>query len=635
MLLHSHILSQRPNRSIHVSPEFDASLPRVLHVGKFFPPERGGIEIYLADLVRAQRSAGQAAFALVHGTPRSDDPRWLRRVPAPVTLIFAPIAPAFPFRLARAIRDFEPDVLHLHVPNLSALWVLAIPAARAIPWVVHWHADVVQSRIQKGLALAYRLYRPFERALLERADRIIATSQTYLDASEPLAPWRHKCSTVALGIDLERLPRITGTERIGCADEGPFRIASIGRLTYYKGFETLIDAVASCPGIELDIIGEGEERATLEARISRLPPQDAGRIRLRGAVGEAEKFEFLRRCDLFCLASRERTEAFGIAILEAMGMGRPCLVTDLPGSGMPWLVSSAGAGRLARLDDPGDWREQITRLASNRAECRRLGEAGRQALEAQFSMDRSVRHLLDLYPRLHKRPSSDESRILIVIPARDEEDTIGTVVSRLHASGWHDIVVVNDHSRDGTAARARECGAIVIEPVLPLGAWGAMQTGIRFALRHGYGGVITMDADGQHEAAELPNLMRSRHQANVVIGAFPERGSKLRRLAWIWFQRLSGFSFADLTSGFRYYDSKALTVLAAPEATLLDYQDIGVLLLLRAHHLSIVEIPVSMNMRQSGKSRIFSSWFAVAHYMVKTTLLCIAGRRRTQLADVT
>ena len=104
---------------------------------------------------------------------------------------------------------------------------------------------------------------------------------------------------------------------------------------------------------------------------------------------------------------------------------------------------------------------------------------------------------------------------------------------------------------------------------------------------------------------------------------------------WIWFQRLSGFSFADLTSGFRYYDSKALTVLAAPEATLLDYQDIGVLLLLRAHHLSIVEIPVSMNMRQSGKSRIFSSWFAVAHYMVKTTLLCIAGRRRTQLADVT
>ena len=135
-----------------------------------------------------------------------------------------------------------------------------------------------------------------------------------------------------------------------------------------------------------------------------------------------------------------------------------------------------------------------------------------------------------------------------------------------------------------------------------------------------------MDADGQHEVAELPNLLRARWAANVVIGACPERGSRLRKLAWAWFRRLSGFSIADLTSGFRFYDRAAIFLLASRDATLLDYQDLGVLLLLRAHGLTITEVPVAMALRSTGKSRIFCSWLAVARYMAQTTLLCIAGR---------
>jgi hypothetical protein len=87
---------------------------------------------------------------------------------------------------------------------------------------------------------------------------------------------------------------------------------------------------------------------------------------------------------------------------------------------------------------------------------------------------------------------------------------------------------------------------------------------------------------------------------------------------------ISGFQLQDLTSGFRYYDRQAIELLAQEEATLLDYQDIGVLLILRKAGLRIVEVPVSMNTRLVGRSRIFNSWFSVAIYMLTTTLLCFA-----------
>ena len=118
--------------------------------------------------------------------------------------------------------------------------------------------------------------------------------------------------------------------------------------------------------------------------------------------------------------------------------------------------------------------------------------------------------------------------------------------------------------------------------------------------------------------------MSRRDQADVVIGAFPERASRLRRIAWQWFRQLAGFDLRDLTSGFRYYNRSAMQTLAIEEATLLDYQDLGILLLARKAGLRIAEVPVEMGMRVSGKSRIFDSWVSVGRYLALTTLLCLA-----------
>ena len=605
---------------------------RVLHLGKFFPPHHGGMEVFLAELIAAQHAQGIEAAAIVHGAPQADDPTWLVRVPVQAQLIYAPIALGFRADLAKAIERFRPDVLHLHMPNTSVFWALTLAIARDIPWVVHWHADVVASKISKALAVAYTVYRPFEQAVLDRADRIIATSLPYMTASLPLAPWSDKCAVIPLGLDATALPDVqpsTSQHRLPWRP-GLLRLLSIGRLTYYKGFDTLIQVLADLPGVELVIVGAGELQPRLEALIrATTPPGLEPAVQLIGAVDDDFKHALLDSCDVFCLASVERTEAFGMVLLEAMAHAKPCLVSDLPGSGMPWLVKKADAGLLVPVDDISAWRSAVNRLHHEAQARESWGVNGRLAVQKTFSIA-TVAQAIELQ-YLRVAPASVGLRpgheTLVVIPAKDEALTIGPLIAALRAKGWMHVLVIDDQSRDETGVLASAAGAQVLQPLLPLGAWGAMQAGIQYGLAKGYKAVVTMDADGQHEVDELPKLMASRSCADVVIGAFPARASAARRLAWFWFRTLAGFDLHDLTSGFRLYNRQAMKVLASHEATLLDYQDVGTLLMLRKAGLSVTEVPVAMNMRLSGKSRIFSSWTHVARYMAVTTLLCLSQWR--------
>jgi glycosyltransferase involved in cell wall biosynthesis len=600
---------------------------RVLHLGKFFPPHHGGMEVFLADLIGAQRAQGMEACALVHGDALPDDPPWLWRVPVQGHLVYAPVALAYRRRLRQAIAHFKPDVLHLHMPNNSVFWALTLSCAKEIPWVVHWHSDVVVTKLRVLLALAYRLYRPFEQAVLEKAKRIVVTSPPYLDASEPLQEWREKCAVVPLGL---KPLALAASEDFAPWGAGTLRVLSIGRLTYYKGFETLIAAVAQTPGAELLIAGDGELRATLQGQIESFAsagvPQ---RIRLLGSVSDAQKHGLLASCDLFCLASRERTEAFGVVLLEAMGHGKACLVSDLPGSGMPWVVSTSNAGKTCQAEDVPAWRAALEWMVAHADERDAMGRAGYKYLNERLTVDVCAHLLAREYGLARGVTQACRSRdeTLIVIPARNEAATIGELLASLRAEGYAHVLVVDDLSEDGTGEIARASGARVLRPMLALGAWGGMQTGIRVGLREGFGRVVTMDADGQHEVSELPALLEASAGADVVIGAFPQRASRLRRIAWTWFRVLTGLPLTDLTSGFRCYKTEAMEVLASGEATLLDYQDIGTLLLLRTAELRIVEVPVSMRERVDGISRIFNSWLSVGRYMAVTTLLCLSRWR--------
>ncbi|MDT8397335.1 MAG: glycosyltransferase family 2 protein [Pseudomonadales bacterium] len=227
-------------------------------------------------------------------------------------------------------------------------------------------------------------------------------------------------------------------------------------------------------------------------------------------------------------------------------------------------------------------------------------------------------------------PDLDPRTVLVVLPVQNEAASLAAVLAGIRAYGL-DVLVVDDASHDDSLAIARAAGVKVLPLALPLGAWGAIQTGIRYARQQGYAYVLSMDADGQHHSEEIPVLieaMRSRPGADLIIGACIERGSWLRHLAWHFFRRLTGIGIEDLTSGFRLYNARALAVLSIRAATLLDYQDVGVLLLLKSAGLHIEEVRVNMTPRENGVSRVFSSWMMVLYYILVTTVLSLSKMDR-------
>ena len=217
---------------------------------------------------------------------------------------------------------------------------------------------------------------------------------------------------------------------------------------------------------------------------------------------------------------------------------------------------------------------------------------------------------------------------VVVIPAHDEAEDIAFVIGEVKRFCEYPVVVVDDASTDQTIAAASKAGATVIPLAVQLGAWGATQAGLRYALRKGFDYVITMDADGQHQAESLPNLLQPiiEERADVVIGACTQRGSPLRKIAWMLMKRVSGLRLEDLTSGFRVYDRRAIRRLAGWQATLLEYQDVGVLATLQASGLRIVDVEVAMLPRRHGISRVFYSWASVIYYMSYTLLLGLTKR---------
>jgi rhamnosyl/mannosyltransferase len=284
------------------------------------------------------------------------------------------------------------------MPNPSAFWAMLLPRARRIPWVVHWHADVVASCIDRRLSAAYRLYRPFEHKLLALSKIIIATSPSYLDSSQPLAPWKSKCVTVPLGLDPAGLPTpAPDTLRQAHAlwpGKG-LKILAVGRLTYYKGHEVLLHALTGLPDACLCLVGEGEQRARLETLIKSLHLEK--RVLLLGHQSEPIRNGLLSTCDLVCLPSIERTEAFGLVLLEAMRYGKAVVAADIPGSGVGWVVENTKTGQLVEPGNSGMLAEALGFLAGSPSLRDAMGRAGATRFQEHFHIHHVARRIKTIY----------------------------------------------------------------------------------------------------------------------------------------------------------------------------------------------------------------------------------------------
>lgn len=201
--------------------------------------------------------------------------------------------------------------------------------------------------------------------------------------------------------------------------------------------------------------------------------------------------------------------------------------------------------------------------------------------------------------------------VLIIVPAWNESANVGNTVREILAAdaGYH-VAVVDDGSADDTAAVARAAGAVVLALPYNLGVGGAMRTGFTYAQRKGYTRAIQVDADGQHDPADIGRVLAGLQDADISIGArFADVGDYAVRGPRRWamvvlakvVSRIAGTRLTDVTSGFRAANARAIAQYVSyyPAEYLGDTLDS---LVASVHAgLAVTQVPVAMRPRAHGQ----------------------------------
>jgi rhamnosyl/mannosyltransferase len=355
----------------------------ILHIYKDYFPVLGGIENHIKTLAEAQVAAGHQVTVLVCAPGFWTQHERLNGVEVIkaarlLTAASMPLSFSQPLHLA----GMRPDVVHIQSPyplGEAANWLLG----RARGTVITYQSDIVR---QKGWLL---FYGPVLRRVLQAADRILTSTPRYIEISPWLQPVRAKCTPVPLGIEVERFAPATGLRR-----PGPPRLLFVGRLRYYKGLDTLFQALPAIPQAQLTIVGTGPMQAAWQTLAQELGV--AGRVNFAGDIDDAGLPEVYRQADIFVLPANARAEAYGLVLLEAMASGLPCVTTEL-GTGTSWIVQDGVTGLVVPPQDPAALAGAINRLLDDEPLRRQFGQAGLARARSEFSREVMVKRVEQIY----------------------------------------------------------------------------------------------------------------------------------------------------------------------------------------------------------------------------------------------
>lgn len=376
---------------------------RILELGKFYWPERGGIETLLRLWAEGFARQGETVDCVVAHGPKSPGPRWktrtevlegvrVHRLPSFGELLSTSLSPTYPL----ATRRWPADIIHAHFPNpLADLAVVLAP--RHIPVVLSWHSDIVR---QKAVM---RAYLPLQRALLRRADRIVVATPMHLEYSPWLPEFRHKVEVIPFGLELERF-RLSdaGMKRVAelrAQSQGRTVLLNVGRLVGYKGQRYAIEALRSVPNAELWLVGSGPLEAELREIAHQCGVTD--RVRFLGDAADGDLPAYFNACDIFVFPSVTPNEAFGLVQVEAMACGKPIVACNLR-SGVPYVCADGLNGLIVPPADSAALAAALNRLLASRELQRQLGEAGRKRSDTEFSSRVMVQRYLELFSKLFR-----------------------------------------------------------------------------------------------------------------------------------------------------------------------------------------------------------------------------------------
>ena len=390
---------------------------RVLHVNKFLY-RRGGAESYMLDLAEIQQAAGHTVefFAMDH--PKNLPARYERYFPGNVELEPMPsslfgkaqgagrliFSPSALLGMTRVVRDFKPDVVHLH--NIyHQLSPSILRALASVPTVMTLHdyklACPTYRFLDKGQICEACLGGNFRKALVKRCNRgSFAASglnalemrlHTTFGAYEPvqlfLCPSRFLAGKMReAGVfpgRMRHLPHFVETSGVELKSQPGGGVVFAGRLSHEKGVDVLIEA-AAIAGVHLDIAGEGPETESLKRLAERLAD---GLVTFHGRISPAEVKELLRAGAVAALPARWY-ENQPLSVLDAYACGVPVVGSNL--GGIPELIEDRVDGYLVPPDDPAELGSRLRAIADSAGGAYEMGLRGRRKMEEQFSVERHL-----------------------------------------------------------------------------------------------------------------------------------------------------------------------------------------------------------------------------------------------------
>jgi len=368
---------------------------KILHIGKYYPPYFGGIEKVNFDLVEGLNEAGVVTdvicFNNKYKTAVEKGKYSIFRMSRITEIFSVPFSLSYYIKLLFIVNNY--DIVHLHLPNPSAAIPLLLTNFKG-KIILHWHSDVIKQKFFK------KIYSPFDNFLKGKAKKIIVTSKNYLDNSKDLRNYKKKCEVIPIGINnSEFVSDNSFFNELKNVYKGKKIIFSIGRLTYYKGFDYLIDAAKELKDDTLILLGgTGELYSDLKNQILNANLQN--KIRLLGKIPFNQIESYFKLADIFCLPSVHKSEAFGVVLIEAMSLGCPQVVFNIKGSGVPWVVLNNKTGLVVETINSKLLAKKLNLLISDDYLLEELSSQSIKRYNVLFKKQDMISKTIELYNKI-------------------------------------------------------------------------------------------------------------------------------------------------------------------------------------------------------------------------------------------
>jgi glycosyltransferase involved in cell wall biosynthesis len=374
---------------------------RIVQVSPFFHPHAGGVESHVRRLARAFARQGHDVTVVTSRfrpnlpvDERMEGYRVLRSRTLAV-LLNTP----FDVGVGRTLRPLDADVVHLHYPPpVTSFFATRTLQRRNVPVCLTYHCDLYLAGVT-GRILAGLYQRVFLPPTLRRVGRIIVHTRSYGVTSANLRGRDLTVIPSVVDLDWFRPGLDPGRLRGDLRLDGKRVLAFTGRLVPHKGVDVILQALTMLPDdVVLLVVGAGPRLPSLVGLARRLGV--AERVRFCPAVVDDELPRYLGLADIFVFPSQSRLEGFGLAVAEAMAVGLPVVIADMPG--VREVIEPGHEGLLAEPLLANDLAKKIKILLDDPALARAMGAAGRRRAEARYGLPTVARQLLSLYADLHE-----------------------------------------------------------------------------------------------------------------------------------------------------------------------------------------------------------------------------------------